>query len=256
MEENFKLHQEELEESTQIDNDNHKLTTKKTVQTIDQIESSSQNSVTISGPSHTAIVSVGTSDHQQQIFNENVQQKEIIKDNNNIKEIKIKEQQISVTKIQLKRETTSTATTRKPALDFLNVQLNKVETKPNANVVLTTPKIIDEQIKPKIIQQSEPSNDNSPTLECKRKFSAEDIEIIEKDSPENVSTAFITITTTPPVSSSTRMFKKHSETSSQQRKSSLVCESNNKKEKPILRAKSCSLEIETTNKSTTSEEDR
>lgn len=384
------------------------------------VEVSNESSVTISGPSHTAIVSVGDV-NSKQTFTENVQT-EVIKDDNFNKEIRIKEQQISVTKIQLKRETSSQVSMGKKNPDFLNVQLNKVETKPLSNVVLsTTPKIIDEQKKatkiasqdatkhqealpeatktipqetaktvkttqesakprpqeatkarpqevskttqetfkaasqeaaktgfqetfkvapqeaskvasleaakvvfqetskvalqelskvafqetskvakvqettkltvqetskvafqevtktkeptkfatpeiPKFLNQetkkeaAKQTNQDtgkkkieqkSPVLDCKRKFSSDDIEIIENDNNlnnnntnqnNNVSTAFVTITTmTPPVSA--RMFKKHSETQiSQQRKSSLVCESNNK-EKPILRAKSCSLEI-------------
>lgn len=274
-------------------------------QTHEDVENKTANSVTISGPSHTAIVSIGnvSSDLNRIQCTENLQ-KEVVRDDNH-KEIKIKEQQISVTKIQLKRETIQNST-KKSNADFLNVHLNKVENKRSSNVILsTTPKIIDEQKKSKEINEQKhlreaqkliedqnnlneieqkstkengqiiaveekkileenvnernkpkeidrPKNlqEQSPKLENKRKFSSDDIEIIE-NSENNVSTAFITISSSPqyntPTTQSARIFKKHSESQScpQQRKSSLVCESNNKDEKPILRAKSCSLEIPT-----------
>ncbi|CAH0560152.1 unnamed protein product [Brassicogethes aeneus] len=66
------------------------------------------------------------------------------------KTINIKESQVSVTKIQLKHESTTT-TVAKP--EFLSKQLNKVEIKPTTNVIFSikSPKIIEEQSRPKTL---------------------------------------------------------------------------------------------------------
>lgn len=191
-----------------------------------------ENAVTISGPSHTAIVSV--SNNISQTFSEKTVEKEVSESTVST-ELKVKEQQVSITKIQVKRDSTQIS-------EFMNVHLNKVEPKlvSTTNVVLASPKIVEEQKKPKIEDETV---ETSLPIENKRKFSTEDLEIVEKEATEemakNVATAFVNITSVTPTLTN-RMFKKSMQ--STQRKSSLVTETSNK-EKPILRAKSCSLEM-------------
>lgn len=214
-----------IRESKDLIKDDNKTVEEKKVSEV-------ENEVTISGPSHTAIVSV--SNNMSQTYSEKTVEKEVTESTVST-ELKVKEQQVSITKIQVKRDSTQIS-------EFMNVHLNKVEPVivSTTNVVLASPKIVEEQKKPKIEDETvEPS----PPIENKRKFSTEDLEIIEKEATEeiakNVATAFVNITSMgPPLAN--RMFKKSMQ--STQRKSSLVTEASNK-EKPILRAKSCSLEM-------------
>lgn len=147
--------------------------------------------VTISGPSHTAIVNVTSSEHSKQ--------NEVIKTSSN------DQQQVSVTKIHMKREKDSTKTI---VPEFINRQLNKVENKSSTNVIFKTPspKIVDEQTKPKAttIFNFEPEIP-------KRKFSKEDVEIIDKEVNEEIvevpKTPLVPIT--PMTPQSNRIYKKH-----------------------------------------------
>lgn len=130
-----------------------------------------RNSITITGPSHTAVVNVTASNF----------------------ETEIKKETSSVTKIQLKHE--SQVTTTKTVPEFLNKQLNKVETRPVSNVVFSmkSPKISPEEAAPR--PKSLFPFPNGETNKLPRKFSKEDVEIIES-SPEAKET---TPPKTPPV---------------------------------------------------------
>lgn len=170
--------------------------------------------VTISGPSHTAVVNV--SSNTTETYKQNTDSEETVKISSN--EITVKEQQVSVTKIHLKRDKETTTKTNVP--EFLNRQLNKVENRSSSNVVFKTPspKIIEEQSKPKAttIFNFEPEKDA-----LKRKFSKEDVEIIDKEISEEiveVPKTPLLVPIKPMTPQSTRIYKKHTENS--QRKSS------------------------------------
>ncbi|KAF2894111.1 hypothetical protein ILUMI_12062 [Ignelater luminosus] len=239
------------------------------------------NGITISGPSHTSVVSVSTSRDAQivdsiikaQPFTLNLE-KDLSEHNHQIipkelflkEEQTFKEQQISVTKIQVKRESTQISQNvikSNNVPEFLNIHLNKVDTKPATNVVLTanlsSPKLDvadSEGNKPKtVFNFDQPMKTEGPENPM-RKFSQDDIEVIDKDINEEIveipsknvstpSTPNVIITSmTPPTS--TRMYKKHSEVTtsqySQLRKSSLVSVTDTKA-KISLRTKSNSLDI-------------
>ncbi|CAH0560151.1 unnamed protein product [Brassicogethes aeneus] len=140
--------------------------------------------ITISGPSHTAVVNI-TSSNTMDSFTTSSSE---VTEKESSKTINIKESQVSVTKIQLKHESTTT-TVAKP--EFLSKQLNKVEIKPTTNVIFSmkSPKIIEEQSRPKtlnfdsdvnmeIIEKSSPEEDGKPPLSFKFK----------KNSPKKVLT--------------------------------------------------------------------
>lgn len=161
--------------------------------------------VTISGPSHTAVVNVtSTTETFKQSETLNTESEKTVKMSPN--EITVKEQQVSITKIHMKRERESVQTT---IPEFLSRQLNKVENRPTSNVVFKTPspKIIDEHSKPKIF------NFEPETETPKRKFSKEDVEIIDKEVSEEIvevpKTPLVPIT--PMTPQSNRIYKKHSE---------------------------------------------
>ncbi|KRT82558.1 hypothetical protein AMK59_4053, partial [Oryctes borbonicus] len=217
--------------------------------------------ITISGPRHKAIVSVTSESQVQSSAFETCARTEANETKQEIHR-EVKEQQISVTKIQVKQESTvTTAVTRNTIPEFMNVQLHKVE-KPLNNIVLTTgfqSPNSEEQNKtlatdlPDVVTCNNPLNNILATTEVEksadnelqigdsvRKFSKEEIEIIEKsdndDGKKHVATAIVTITTmTPPLP--TRVFKKNDF----QVRKSLITVSNS--EKPILKAKSSSLDI-------------
>lgn len=153
--------------------------------------------VTISGPSHTAVVNVTTAQSEMV----NTESEKTVKVSPN--EVTVREQQVSITKIHMKKEI-NTKTTTIP--EFLNRQLNKVENRPSSNVIFKTPspKIVDEQSKPKIFNFEEIP---------KRKFSKEDVEIIDKEVSEEIvevpKTPLVPIT--PMTPQSNRIYKKHSE---------------------------------------------
>ncbi|XP_064214987.1 titin homolog isoform X3 [Tribolium castaneum] len=172
--------------------------------------------VTVSGPSHTAVVNV------------NYNLANTITSAEKIKEVTTKEC-VSVTKIHLKRESTqvtqSTVTVPKNAVpEFLNRQLNKVEAKPS-NVVfsMNSPRIIDEQTRPKSVEPDKVAK-NIP-----RKFSQEDIEIIEKSEEA-------------PKVATPRFRKNESNKRKSSTSSTTSSESPPVGEKPILRSRSISLD--------------
>ncbi|KAF7274595.1 hypothetical protein GWI33_012722 [Rhynchophorus ferrugineus] len=117
------------------------------------------DAITISGPSHTAIVNV-TSQADNINHNTITSETECV-ENEGIKSIVHKESQISVTKIHLKQKSTEVIRTsvtvpKENVPEFLNKQLNKVE------------------------QRSASDDLERPQL-LPRKFSKEDVEIIERD---------------------------------------------------------------------------
>lgn len=155
-----------------------KPTVAKTDVAVDEIEvtpakakTTPRNSITITGPSHTAVVNVTASNF----------------------ETESKKETSTVTKIQLKHE--SQVITTKTVPEFLNKQLNKVETRPVSNVVFSmkSPKISPEEAAPR--PKSLFPFPNGETNKLPRKFSKEDVEIIES-SPEVKET---TPPRTPPV---------------------------------------------------------
>ncbi|KAF5294886.1 hypothetical protein FQR65_LT10684 [Abscondita terminalis] len=211
------------------------------------------NGITISGPSHTSVVSV--SKYEENVVKaQPIQLKEELIDES-FQEEQVFKEQVSITKIHLKREAVQT-TGKEPMPEFLNVHLNKVDAQPLTNIVLTanlvTPKrVVDNDDKPKNV-----FNFDLPTkteLEnSTRKFSQDDIEIIDKDVNEevvevpfkNVSTpttpnVVITSMTPPP---SARLLKKPPDTV-QTRKTSLVSVTAEPKPKLSLKTKSNSLDF-------------
>lgn len=148
-------------------------------------KSFSDNSITISGPSHTAIVNV-TSKSEDFSKSSSTSESEVVEDGS--KKSIFKESQVSVTKIQLKHETTqmtnSTVVVPKASVpEFFNKQLNRVETRPTSNIVFSmkSPKISPEELQP--VRPKTLFNFPSPEVngnKFPRKFSKEDVEIIEK----------------------------------------------------------------------------
>ncbi|KAI4462924.1 hypothetical protein MML48_4g00020137 [Holotrichia oblita] len=214
--------------------------------------------ITISGPRHKAIVSVS---NESSIQSSETSYKTEVTEVKQEAYQEIKEQ-ISVTKIQVKQESAHVTSAIKTSVpEFMHIHLHKVE-KPLNNVVLTagfqSPNA-DEQNEtllsdlPDVVTCNNPTNSTSikPEIEksenCEllsnetvRKFSKEDIEIIEKseneDDKKHVVTALVTITTmTPPIP--TRIYKRND---FQIRKSLITV---NNSEKPILKTKSSSLDI-------------
>ncbi|GJQ65610.1 hypothetical protein Trydic_g7705 [Trypoxylus dichotomus] len=216
--------------------------------------------ITISGPRHKAIVSVTSESSMQSSAFETCTRSETDETKQEIHQ-EVREQQISVTKIQVKQESTvSTAVTKNTIPEFMNIQLHKVE-KPLNNIILTTgfqsPKPEEEKTfvtdlpdvvtcnnpptsVPAITGIEKPADDELQIGDNVRKFSKEEIEIIESnendDGKKHVATAIVTITTmTPPLPS--RIFKKNDV---QIRKSLITV---NNAEKPALKTKSSSLDI-------------
>lgn len=223
----------------------------------------SENTVTISGPSHTAIINIANPTNILENTN-NISNQEKI---DNEKEIKVVEnhvkEHVSVTKIQVKRESIQSIKSDIP--EFLNIQLNKVEVKPNSNVVLTTstsPKIIEEQSKPKYTFNKTENLDIVSKIEgCETEHnntehtSLEQNEVIninsltenssaKTESAKVITTAYITVV---PTSLNSRIYRKHSESMSQniqERKSSLCTENTNVPGKEFVASKSKSLDFD------------
>ncbi|KAF5270096.1 hypothetical protein FQA39_LY08508 [Lamprigera yunnana] len=204
------------------------------------------NGITISGPSHTSVVNVSKSSVTPQYDNKIVKcQPVLLKEE--ISQEDVTKDQVSITKIQLKHETAI----KESIPEFLNVHLNKVDALTN-NIVLMTnanePQDCVNEEKSIFNFELPLKNDTEITV---RKFSHDDIEIIDKDVNEELfevvhkpistpSTPNVVITSmTPPPSA--RIFKKHIETV-QTRKTSLVSVTT-EKPKLSLRTKSNSLDI-------------
>ncbi|XP_056630259.1 uncharacterized protein LOC130440913 isoform X7 [Diorhabda sublineata] len=132
-------------------------------------ESASGDAVTISGPSHTAVVNVTSNVEDFNTVSKNLTAENI----DGSTTISIKEQQISITKIQVRRESTQIP-------EFINKQLNKVEIKPTSNIILSmkSPRAMEESIRPKTLFNFDEVTAKPPTP---RKFSKENVEIIEKE---------------------------------------------------------------------------
>lgn len=207
------------------------------IKTEQKVIESSEPTITISGPSHTAVVNV-TSNVDD--FS-SLSKKQTSEHVDGSTTISIKEQQVSVTKIQVKRESTqvtqSTVSVPKASVpEFLNKQLNKVEIKPS-NIILSmkSPKIIEDQNRPKTLFNFDIDSDVAAKPPTPKKFSRENIEIIEKEDPTPSPK-------TPPILSvSSPRFKKSEGSNS--RKSSIVSITPESpvRERPSIRRKSSSL---------------
>lgn len=203
------------------------------------------SAITISGPSHTAIVNV-TSNMDFSSTNKSTTFESV--ENTSSHSVNIKEHQVSVTKIQVKRESTqvtqSAVTVPKSAVpEFLSKHLNKVETRPMSNVILSmkSPKLIEESTdRPKTIFDFDVPLDVVSKPPAPRKFSKENLEIIEQNDKEEEVTKSSTLAVT--VTQSNR-FKKN-EVRNSSRKSSIVSISPDSPltNKPSFKTKSASLD--------------
>lgn len=209
------------------------------------------STITISGPSHTAIVNVTGKQENYTTSSKNhtFETTENITDNSH--SVNIKEHQVSVTKIQVKRESTqvtqSTVTIPKSTVpEFLSKHLNKVEARPTSNVILSmkSPKLLDEPIeRPKTLFNFEVPLDVVSKPPTSRKFSKENLEIIEKsDKDEEMLSKTPPIVTTSSVTQINR-FKKNDVRNSN-RKSSIVSISPDSPitNKPSFKTRSASLD--------------
>ncbi|CAH1955280.1 unnamed protein product [Acanthoscelides obtectus] len=165
------------------------------------------SSITISGPSHTAVVNV-TSDNMEE-FNMN---RKVVEESSSA--VSVKEHTVSVTKIHLKQETQTSHTTnsvvKSPVPEFINKQLNKVDPVPASNIILSivSPKVVED---PKPIFTFDEPATKPPSI---RKFSKEDVEIIEKnDLPEKSVTSEANINLQPKFKKNEKSFRKSSVTS-------------------------------------------
>ncbi|XP_031339614.1 uncharacterized protein LOC116168089 isoform X1 [Photinus pyralis] len=175
------------------------------------------NGITISGPSHTSVVSVSKAEDKVKAQPILVKTEEVVSE----------EQQVSITKIHVKRETVQSAKESTP--EFLNVHLNKVEQQPASNVVLVANLSKAEVEKPVF-------NFDKPQIEHHN--SQDDIDLPYKSvSTPSTPNVIITSMTPPPIS---RMLKKPPD-AAQVRKTSLV--TTDAKPKLSLRTKSNSLDI-------------
>nr|CAI5869686.1 unnamed protein product [Callosobruchus analis] len=137
----------------------------------------SDSSITISGPSHTAVVNV-TNDNKEEF----IRNKKVVEDHANF--VSVKEHAVSVTKIHLKQEAQISQTTNSESKstvpEFINKQLNKVEPLPASNIILSirSPKVAEDHksiFNFDVVEET----DNKP--QSIRKFSKENVEIIEKN---------------------------------------------------------------------------
>lgn len=161
------------------------------------------NGITISCVNSQVQASVNTKSSNQVIVSisnptESVVNVEERNDNSNVSNKTVSEtsvrdsvSQISVTKVQLKRESkiVETVTTQVP--EFLKIQLNKVDVKPVSNVVLSTSNSFskaDEKLKEESVLEIETDRDSGEVVtdSVKRKFSTDDVEIIDKDVSEEI----------------------------------------------------------------------
>ncbi|KAJ8909573.1 hypothetical protein NQ315_002722 [Exocentrus adspersus] len=208
-----------------------------------------RDSITISGPSHTAVFNITS--HTENFIDNASRTISNSGDGNDTNTVSIKENQVSVTKIQLKRDTTqvsqSTIAVPKASVpEFINKQLNKVEIRPSSNIIFSmkSPRINEEQNRPKTLFNFEAQPEVVAKPPTSRKFSKENLEIIEKNSgEENVESS----PKTPPIvvsaTSQLNRFKKN-DVKSNSRKSSVVSITPESpvREKPPLQNKSGSLE--------------
>ncbi|KAG5873678.1 hypothetical protein JTB14_017154 [Gonioctena quinquepunctata] len=195
--------------------------------------------ITISGPSHTAIVNV-TSNNEGLISKSHSIESGVV---DGSRTISIKEHQVSVTKIQVKRESTqltqSTVTIPTTTVpEFINKQLNRVEIRPNSNIILSmkSPRIVEEQDRPKTLFDFDVDPEMVSKPLVPRKFSKENLEIIEKDSDSSPNT--------PPavtVNSQPTRFKKL-EAKNSFRKSSVISISPESPTKDSSKSRSASLD--------------
>ncbi|XP_066154495.1 muscle M-line assembly protein unc-89-like isoform X2 [Euwallacea fornicatus] len=188
------------------------VATTKTTQENTILKQKAFNTITITGPSHTAIVNVISG--KSESFSSVTSEKTSVESEDEKKHI-TKDSQVSITKIQLKQETKSHVP------EFMNKQLNKVEVRPSSNIIFSmkSPRISPESspLRPKTLFNF-PSGEVS---KMSRKFSKDDVEIIENNpevkdvSPPKTPPVVATTPTTP-----TRFKKNDSKPSS--RKSSVI----------------------------------
>uniref|UniRef100_A0A6P7FQ65 Uncharacterized protein LOC114331514 isoform X5 n=1 Tax=Diabrotica virgifera virgifera TaxID=50390 RepID=A0A6P7FQ65_DIAVI len=190
------------------------------------------SSITISGPSHTAVVNVTSNVDDYNSLSKNQTSEQI----DGSTTISIKEQQVSVTKIQVKRETTQVTQSSITVPEFMNKQLNKVEIKPSSNIVFSmkSPKPAEEQNRPKTLFTFDVETDVTAKPPTPRKFSKDNVEIIEKDASSPKTSPIIT------VNSPIRLKKSDS------RKSSITSNTSNiespVRERDMFKSKSASLD--------------
>ncbi|XP_050517203.1 uncharacterized protein LOC114331514 isoform X3 [Diabrotica virgifera virgifera] len=190
------------------------------------------SSITISGPSHTAVVNVTSNVDDYNSLSKNQTSEQI----DGSTTISIKEQQVSVTKIQVKRETTQVTQSSITVPEFMNKQLNKVEIKPSSNIVFSmkSPKPAEEQNRPKTLFTFDVETDVTAKPPTPRKFSKDNVEIIEKDASSPKTSPIIT------VNSPIRLKKSDS------RKSSITSNTSNiespVRERAMFKSKSASLD--------------
>ncbi|XP_030767045.1 uncharacterized protein LOC115890830 isoform X2 [Sitophilus oryzae] len=188
------------------------------------------DAITISGPSHTAVVNV-TSQSEETFKKSSVKTESENSEKEETKIVSHRESQVSVTKIHLKQETTEVTKTNVTVLkpnvpEFLNKQLNKVESRPSSNIILSmkTPKSPEDTETAKA--KSSVSVDSERPQHLPRKFSKEDVEIIEK-TPESVAEKDVSPPKTPtlvsvaPLTPNQNRFRKNDSRPSS-RKSSVI----------------------------------
>lgn len=106
----------------------------------------------------------------------------------------VSQSQVSVTKVQLKRDsktslpeiTAVNSSTQQTAVpEFLKIQLHKVDNKPSKNVVLSTSNSFGKADEiPKPVVESEKDIVQESVIDFKRKFSKDDVEVIDKETVE------------------------------------------------------------------------
>ncbi|XP_019868473.2 calponin homology domain-containing protein DDB_G0272472 isoform X3 [Aethina tumida] len=126
--------------------------------------------ITISGPSHTAVVNISSSKSSnvtESYTSKKIQHENIEKDFT--KTISVKESHVSVTKIQQKHESTTVkheTVNTKDIPEFLNKQLNKVESKPTTNVIFSmkTSRVTEDIEKPRSLDDISTTEKNVSPL--------------------------------------------------------------------------------------------
>ncbi|XP_074037832.1 uncharacterized protein isoform X3 [Leptinotarsa decemlineata] len=154
--------------------------------------------ITISGPSHTAIVNVTSNTEDFTSRNQSTETVESgVVDGSHT--ISIKEHQVSVTKIQVKRESTqltqSTVTIPTASVpECFKKPLNRVEIRPSSNIIISmkSPSSAEEQNRPKTLFDFDVETELVSKPPAPRKFSKENVEIIEKNDDSSPNSPTVT----------------------------------------------------------------
>ncbi|CAH1159626.1 unnamed protein product [Phaedon cochleariae] len=134
--------------------------------------------VTISGPSHASIVNITSNKEDFSSSTKSIET--AIVDGSHT--ISIKENQVSVTKIQVEQKSTQLTQSTITVPEFVGKQLHKVEIRPTSNIILSikSPKL-EEPTRPKTLFNFDAESEISGKPPAPRKFSKENLEIVEKD---------------------------------------------------------------------------